>query len=84
LALSSAEAREWISDRATCRIIACLAQGNVAAMALKNHLFPNVIAPRNHTSDSHPVATNWAKGTMIRGAMVLGHVPSMGDSLANV
>jgi len=82
--LISAEAREWIPDRATRRIIACLAQGNVAATALKNHLFPNVIAPRNHTGDSHPVAASWAKGIMIGGGIVLVHVPSMGDSLANV
>jgi hypothetical protein len=79
LALISADAREWIPDRATRRIIACLAQGNVAALALKNHLFPNVIAPRNHTSDSHPVAASWAKGTMIGRSMGLGHVPSMDD-----
>jgi len=84
LALISVEAGQRIPDRATRRIIACLAQSNVAAMALKNHLFPNIIAPRNHTSDLHPVAASWAKGTMIGGAMVLDHVPSMDDSLANV
>jgi hypothetical protein len=84
LALISAEARSRVPDRVTRRAIARLAQGNVTAMALKNHLFPNVIAPRNHTSDLHPVAASWAKGTMIGKAMVLGHVPLKDDSQANL
>jgi len=53
-------------------------------MALKNDLFPNVTAPRKHASDWHPLAASWAKGTMIRGAMVFGHVPIKDDSLAKL
>ncbi len=52
-------------------------------MALKNHLFPNVIAPRDHASEWHLVAATWARRTM-RSAMVLGHVPIMDASLANL
>ncbi len=52
-------------------------------MALENHLFPNVNASRN-ASELHPLDTSWAKGTMIRGVMVLGHVLILDDSLANL
>ena len=52
-------------------------------MALKNYLFPNVIASRDHASEWHLVAATWARRTM-RSAMVLGHVPIMDASLANL
>ena len=80
---NSAQGRNWLPRRAT-PAIPCLGQGNLTAMALKNHLFPNVIAPRNHASELHPLGTSRARRTMIRWAMVLGHVPIMDDSLANL
>ena len=44
-------------------------------MALKNHLFRNVIAPRDHASELHPLDASWAKGAMIRRAVMISHVP---------
>jgi hypothetical protein len=51
-------------------------------MALKNHLFPNVIAPRDHASELHPLSASWALGAMI--ILALGHALTMHDSLANL
>jgi hypothetical protein len=81
---NSAQGGNRLAHRATRPGIARLGQGNFTAMALKNHLFPNVIASRNHASELHPLGTSWARGTMTRGAMVLGHVPIMDVSLANL
>ena len=44
-------------------------------MGLKNHLFRNVIAPRDHASELHPLDASRAKGAMIRRAVMISHVP---------
>jgi len=72
-----------LAHRGTRPTTARLGQGNITEMALENHLFPNVNASRN-ASELHPLDTSWAKGTMIRGVMVLGHVLILDDSLANL
>jgi len=67
------ETRNRLGHRATRAAIADLGQGNLTTMALKDYLFRNVIASRHHASELHPLDTSWAKGTMVRWAM-LGHI----------